>query len=65
MSPKCKSLEPTCAVVAVALLVDVGLVDGESQRGRELVQHSLVGQPEALHDVALDGDVPVEDDARV
>ena len=64
-SPECKLLDPTCAVVAVALLVDVGLVDGESQGGRELVKNNLVGQPEALHDVVFDGDVLVKDDARV
>ena len=54
----------TCVIVAVVLLVDVSLVDGESQRGRELVQHILVGQPEAGHDISS-GNVLSDDHARV
>ena len=43
----------TCVVVAeaAALSVDVSLVDTESEGGGQLVQHILIGQPEALHDV--------------
>ena len=56
---------PTCVVVAeaTALSVDVSLVDAQPERGGQLVQHSLVGQPEALHDVL--GHVVPQDHTRV
>ena len=44
---------PTCVVVSLVLPVDVGLVDGEPERGAQLVQHLLVAPPEALHELGL------------